>query len=203
MKIRKSITGYKLQATASRFKASGLKLIFIGLQLLSCCLWLSACGYTTHSMIKDKFRTIHIKPFVNGIDITKEADAATRYKVYKPMLETDITRSVTNKFLFDGNVRLVSEELADLILKGELVEFRRDPLRYTDNDEVEEYRVNLIVDLILWDRKENRLLWEEKNFTGDATYFVSGPQAKSEDAAINDAISDLSRRIVERVVEQW
>ncbi len=119
------------------------------------------------------------------------------------MLETDITRSVINKFLFDGNVRPVAEDSADLILKGELVEFRRDPLRYTDNDEVEEYRINLIANLSLWDRKEDKLVWEEKNFTGDAIYFVSGSQAKSEELAINDALDDLSRRIVERVVEQW
>jgi len=180
-----------------------LRLMIVGLQLVACSLLLSACGYTTRSMIRDKFRTIHIKPFVNKIDITRETDTATRYKVYKPMLETDITKSVINKFLFDGNVRPVAEDSADLILKGELVEFRRDPLRYTDNDDVEEYRINLVVNLSLWDKKENKLVWEEKNFTGDATYFVSGSQAKSEDVAINDAISDLSRRIVERVVEQW
>lgn len=172
--------------------------------LIVCSLSLfAACGYTTHSIIRDKFRTIHIKPFVNKIDITRETDTATRYKVYKPMLETDITKSVINKFLFDGNVKPVAEDSADLLLKGELVEFRRDSLRYTNNNEVEEYRINLVVNLSLWDRKENKLLWEEKNFTGDATYFVSGPQAKSEDSAINDALSDLSRRIVERVVEQW
>jgi hypothetical protein len=177
--------------------------LILGLQLVACSLLFSACGYTTRSMIKDKFRTIYIKPFLNKIDITRETNTATRYKVYKPMLETDITRSVINKFLFDGNVRPVAEDSADLILKGELVEFRRDPLRYTDNDEVEEYRINLIANLSLWDRKEDKLVWEEKNFTGDAIYFVSGSQAKSEELAINDALDDLSRRIVERVVEQW
>jgi hypothetical protein len=156
-------------------------------------------------MISDKFRTIYVVPFVNKIDITKETDAAHKYKIYKPMLETEITNAVINKFLFDGNLRPAQKESADLILKGELVEFRRDPLRYTDSDEVEEYRLNLVVNISLWNNKENKLIWEETGFTGDTTYFAltTNPQYKSDDRAINDAISDLARRIVERAVEQW
>ena len=164
---------------------------------------LGGCGYTTRSMIADKFKTIYIEPFVNKIDITKESDAANKYKINKPMLETDITNSVVNKFLSDGNLRIASKESADLILRGELVEFRRDALRYNENDDVEEYRLNLVVNITLWDSREDKAVWQENNFTGDTTYFTRGSLAKSEDTAANDALADLSRRIVERAVEQW
>jgi outer membrane lipopolysaccharide assembly protein LptE/RlpB len=166
-------------------------------------LMLSGCGYTTRSLISEKYKTINIAPFVNKIELTLESDSNNKYKVYRPMLETEVTRAVINKFLSDGNVKPVVEDMSDLDLKGELVEFRRDPLRYTSNDEVEEYRINIAVNLRLWDRKNDKLSWEENNFTGSATYFVTGAQAKSEEAAVQDAIKDLSRRIVERVVEQW
>jgi hypothetical protein len=169
--------------------------------LVACSLLLSAgCGYTTRSMIASKYHTVYVPPFTSAIDITREVDVGNRYKIYRPGLETDITKSLTNKFLFDGNVRPGGMETSDLELKGELVEFRRDPLRYRANDDVDEYRLNLIVNISLWDKKENKLLWEEKNFTGDTTYF---PAQKSEDAAIKDALSDLARRIVARVVEEW
>lgn len=167
---------------------------------------IGGCGYTTRSMISSKFHTIYITPFVNKVDITRETDAAYKYRIYRPMLETDITKKVINKYLFDGNLRPVKTESADLILKGELVEFRRDPLRYTDNDEVEEYRINIVVNISLWDRKENKLVWQENNFTGDFTYFTSFTTSgtpKSEDVAVTDALDDLARRIVERTVEQW
>jgi len=167
---------------------------------------ITGCGYTTRSMISNKFHTIYITPFVNKVDITRETDAANKYRIYRPMLETDITKKVTNKYLFDGNLRPVKTESADLILKGELVEFRRDPLRYTDNDEVEEYRINIVVNISLWDKKEDKLVWQENNFTGDFTYFTSFTTSgtpKSEDVAVNDALDDLARRIVERTVEQW
>jgi hypothetical protein len=164
---------------------------------------MTGCGYTTRSMIADKFKTIHVASFANKIDFTRETDVANRYRLYRPMLETEITQAVINRFLIDGNLKPAKEESADLTLKGELVEFRRDPLRYTDNDEVEEYRLNLVVYISLRDNRENKLLWEEKNFTGDTTYFTLGSNAKSEDTAINDALNDLARRIVERTVEEW
>ncbi len=164
---------------------------------------LSGCGYTTRSLIAGKYKTINIAPFVNKIELTLESDSNSKYKVYRPMLETEVTRAVINKFLSDGNVKPVVVDMADLALKGELVEFRRDALRYTNNDEVDEYRINIVVNLSLWDKKNDKLSWEEKNFTGSATYFVTGAQAKSEEQAVQDAIKDLSRRIVERVVEQW
>ena len=166
-------------------------------------LGVSGCGYTTRSMISDKFKTIYIAPFTNSIDITNEMNVGNKYKIYRPYLETDITRRLISKFLLDGNLKIAKEESADLVLKGNLVEFRKDPLRYDEGDNAEEYRVNLIVDLSLWDKKEDKLAWEEKRFTGDSTYFTTGSSAKSEAAAINDAINDLVRRIVERTVEQW
>lgn len=161
------------------------------------------CGYTTRSMVGSKYRTIYITPFVNMVNITSEGNAANKYKLYRPTIETDITRYVNNKYLFDGNLKPIKEESADLILKGEVVEFRKDPLRYDNNDIVSEYRINLVVNISLWDRLENKQLWRENNFTGDTTYFTSGSQAKSEDVAVVDALNDLSRRIVERTVEQW
>jgi hypothetical protein len=194
---------YRLKPSGLRLRSLSLKTIFLSLWVTACALQLSACGYTTRSLIADKFRTINVAPFANKIVITQDSDAANRYKINKPILETDITRAVTNRYLFDGNLRPAEKANADLFLKGELVEFRRDPVRYTDSDEVEEYRLNLVVDLSLWDNTENKLVWEEKGFTGDTTYFTMGQSAKSEDVAVRDAITDLARRIVERTVEQW
>ena len=183
------------------------KAIIFSLLLTSCSLLLCACGYTTRSAISNKFRTIYVEPFINKVDITKETDVERRYKVYRPSLETDVSRAVNNKYLFDGNLKPAKKESADLVLKGELVEFSRDPLRYNDNNDVEEYRVNVKVNLGLWDNKENRLIWEESSFTGFADFFTSfypvASDRKDESVAVNEATDDLARRIVERTVEEW
>lgn len=164
---------------------------------------LAGCGYTTRSLISGQFKTIHIEPFVNKVDIANEKYSENKYRVYRPTLESDVTQSVINKYLYDGNLRPVKNENADLILKGELIEFRRDPLIYSDSDTVTQYRLNIVVNIALYDKKENKLLWKEDGFTGDSSYFTTGANAKTEDAAVNDALADLARRIVERTVEQW
>jgi len=161
------------------------------------------CGYTTRSMISDKYRTVYVVPFENKTDITNESYTGSQYRIYRPHLETDITNAVINKFLSDGNLRPVKEQNADLVLKGELIDFRRDPLRYDDNDNVLEYRISLVVNMTMWDRKEEKVLYEVTNFTGDTTYFASGSNAKSETQAVSDALTDLARRVVERAVDQW
>lgn len=164
---------------------------------------INGCGYTTRSMISNEFKTIYIGPFENKIDIASE-NSENKYRIYRAGMETDVTKAVINKYLFDGNLKPVKEGSADLILQGQLMEFRKDPLRYVDNTEdVEEYRVNIVVNLKLLNAKDNELVWQEDGFTGDTSYFTTGAQAKSEATAIADSIADLARRIVERTVEQW
>ena len=180
--------------------------VLLSVLMVSCCLsgaLLSGCGYTTRSMVGSKYKTIYVSPFMNKVNITREGDAENKYRIYRPMIETDITRSVDSRYLFDGNLRPVEEANADLILKGEVVDFRKDPLRYDNSNNVAEYRINLVVNISLWDKAENKLIWEENSFTGDITYFPTGAQSKSEDQAVSEALADLSRRIVERTVEDW
>jgi len=181
--------------------------------LTTICLFVSGltgCGYTTRSMLYKQYGTIYIAPFLNKVDITQESFSANKYRIYRPMLETDITKKVINQYLFDGNLKPIKEQTADLVLKGELMEYRKDPLSYTANTEnVTEYRINIYVNLSLWDTRENKLLWQENNFNGNYSYFTSFAPVNvsmgrtSEDAAVTKAIEDLARRIVERTVEQW
>ena len=166
---------------------------------------LIGCGYTTRSFVNPRIKTIYIQPFVNKIDITSELSENRKYKTYFPLLEVKITKSIIDRFIFDGNLRIGRPETADVILKGELINYAKDPLRYkdTDNTTVDEYRLSLAVNISLIDREEDKVLWEENNFIGDATYFTSGSSAKSEGTALSDAVVDLARRIVERTIEEW
>ncbi len=158
-----------------------------------------SCGYTSRSTLPSSLRTIHVEPFKNNVLYDQEGGR----NVYLPLLEQKVRNEVINRFLFDGALKIANIDKADLILKGELKNYERVALRYTDNDDVEEYRVTITVSLELWDRKKQELVWSESSFSGEATFFVVGAQAKSEDAAVQDAMVDLGRRIVERTVEDW
>jgi hypothetical protein len=118
-------------------------------------------------------------------------------------MEVDLTNEVIRRYQFTGLLRPASHEHADCRLEGDLVAFSRDPLRYDASRQVEEWRLNLVVALRFYDQTIDALLWEERGFTGDTTYFARGANAESESAALERAITDLARRIVERSVESW
>ncbi len=163
----------------------------------------SGCGYTTKSLLPSNIKTIRVDNVKNGIKVEAEQSNVRMYRGYRPGMENDITRTVTNKFLLDGTLRIANESDADLILRTTLVDFKRDALRYDTNDNIEEYRIKLLVNMELTNNKTGALMWKEKGFAGETTYRTSGPLAKSETTAVNNAVDDLARRIVERTVEAW
>jgi hypothetical protein len=168
--------------------------------ILAACVVLTGCGYSTRSLISDKYKTVYVAPFENKIDYLNQNDR----KIYIPGLETRVRQTVIDRYLFDGNLRIGQQDTADLVLKGQLLSFDRDELRLTTSDDVKEYRLRVTVALTLVDPIDgNKVVWSEPAFFGEATYYVSGPLAKSESAAIDETIQDLARRAVARTVEDW
>jgi len=168
---------------------------------VSLCL-VSGCGYTTKTILPDNIKTIHVETFKNNIDITKEVDAKDKYEVYRPNLEVDLRDVIVNRIFLDGNLKMAGKDSADAVLEGEIVQYRKDPLRY-QNEVVQEYRISIMCDVKLVNQKDLKILFEENNITGDTTYFTTGTLQKTETSALNDAMSDLARRIVNKIVENW
>lgn len=165
---------------------------------------LNGCGYTTHAYVaRTGYRTVHIEPFVNKVDTTSEASEGKRFRSYFPLLENNVTNAVVDRYIFDGNLKVTKTEDADLTLKGELVNYRRDSLRTSSGDTPEEYRITIFVNISLIDNKTGKILWEKKDFAGDASYYTTGNFVKSESQSIQDATKDLARRIVDITVEAW
>lgn len=160
---------------------------------------LAGCGYSTRSALPPSLRKINVEQFKNQIDFTD----ASRRNIYFPRLEVDVHNALVDRYVFDGSMRIAEPENADVILKGELVAYERHVLRRTDSDDVEEYRIQIVVNLQLIDVDLQAPMWREDRFVGQADYFVTGPLATTEDAAVREAIKDLARRIVERTIENW
>jgi len=160
---------------------------------------LTGCGYTTGSVISSRFQTIYVEPFENKIDYMNQDER----KIYIPQIETKVRDAVIDRYLFDGNLKIAEQGDSDLVLKGKVVSFDRGDLRLTSSEDVKEYRLTVVVALTLWDPVNEKIVWEEPAFAGDTTYFTTGPQAKSESQAIQDAINDVARRVVDRTVQDW
>lgn len=161
------------------------------------------CGYTTGSLLPPRLKTIYVDNFKNKIEIDREVTESARYTLYRPGLENDVTNAVTNRFIFDGNLKIAAKDRADLVLSGELINYTQEAFAYDGEDNVEEYRIKIAVNIKLIDTADNGLMWEENGFTGESTYRTTGRFAASEDTARDEAMEDLAKRIVERTIEGW
>src|SRR4030042_32388 len=133
-------------------------LFFITLSLIV----LSGCGYTTRSAVSSSGSSIYVENFVNKIDIAKETSDEAVYYAYRPGMESDITRQIINRFIYDGNYLVTDAKNAHFLLKGQLVEFKREPLRYDANDNVIEYRLSLVTNIELDDNRQGSVVWQER-----------------------------------------
>ena len=165
---------------------------------------LCGCGYTTHSFVAaDGDNSVYVDNFVNKIDVTQEVSDNDPYYPYDPGMESNITRETINRFIYDGTYQIKDSENAHYLMTGELVNFKREPLRYDTDEDVTEYRLSVVCNVELYDLKKEKVVWQENSFAGESTYRTSGQFAKSEDVALAEATYDFARRIVERTVENW
>lgn len=167
--------------------------------LFALALLVSGCGYTTGSLLPSNYRTIHIDSFKNKIGYLNESNR----ELYIPLLENKVHDSIVQRFQNDGHLKVERDGQTDLLLKGELTRFEREELRVDNNQNVIEYRLRATINMVLIDPSTDKEIWKEDGFAGEATYYLSGPQSKSESAALEDMLTDLSRRVVERTLENW
>lgn len=172
--------------------------------LILAALFFSGCGYTAKTLLPEHIRTIYVDNVRNKIDITKETEYGDTYVIYRPGLERALTREIKDRFIFDGKLNVVNDGArADSVLKCEIIDFEKEPLQYADDRTVDEYRLKIVVNIQFTDLVEGVTLIDEKEFAGEADYTLGGAFASTESSAQDSAVTDLARRIVERVVDIW
>jgi len=159
----------------------------------------AGCGYSTGNLLPSNYRTISIEPFQNKVAFLNENARG----LYIPLLETNVHDAIVNRFQQDGHLKIAKSGKGDLVLQGALIRFDRDDITLDDNQGVTKYRITITVSLVLLDTAEQKEVWSESSFAGEADYYTSGPAARSESTALQDALTDLSRRVVERTLENW
>lgn len=157
----------------------------------------SGCGYDNKIVLPYKgAQTIAVPMFLNSIP-------PENILTYVAGLETNVTQAVIDELVEDGNLRLMDADKADLILRGELIAYEQEPFRFNRFEQVDEFRLFIVVKLSLEDRRTGQVLWQEANFSGDTQYFINSPRSVPEEQAARQAIGDLAQKIVNRVVEDW
>jgi len=95
---------------------------------------------------------------------------------------------------------------ADSILHGKILEYKRSPYSYDENEEVQEYKIEMVIAVEYEDRKKRKILWTEPRMHQWSTYFVvatAGNEAEDEEDAQLRAIQKLAEDIKTKTVEGW
>ena len=157
---------------------------------------LSGCGYTQQAHLPNNIKTIAVPTFKNEIP-PKDQFA------YQPGLEIELTNAIRDRFISDGNLKVVDESKADAILEGSIISYQQEGLRFDRLETVEEYRLFLVVKFNLIDRRTKKILIQEPNFSGRTEFFVSRSPNSSRKKSADSATLDLARSLVDRIVEEW
>lgn len=163
----------------------------------------AGCGYTTKTALPEHIRSVHVPKVENQIDISSEISNKKAFQVYRPGLEVELRNALIDRLVFDGHLRVATDAASDATLVTELTGFDREPLRYNSNDTIQEFRIRVTAAAKLIDKRSGEVLWSSAGISGSSEYFLSGPNSSSEDAAVNKALTDLVRRIVEDILEVW
>jgi len=152
---------------------------------------LFGCTYDTVSLLPVYIKKICITGFEN--------------KSFRPDLPEKILQSVTREFIIDGRLTVTGEKEADAVLYGEISRYDLQPLSYTDQMKVQEYKVRMVLSFWLKDVKENKILWRENNLENFTTVSSStgGLEVKLENDAIDEVVQKLSKRVVKRIIDGW
>lgn len=168
--------------------------------VLALALSIASCGYRlsgTGDLVPEGTRTIAIPVFINGTN--------------EPSLDVEVTRAVVQEFLADGRLRVVDLDGADLALRGRVTKFESSALSYTPESYVQQYRVRIVADASLEDRKTGKVLWQESgiesSLISDYPITYSGAAVEirqtkiDKEKAIGKASQDLAQTLRGRVLE--
>lgn len=118
-------------------------------------------------------------------------------------LEDRFRLQVEQEMIRDGRLPFSGSEAdSDGVVDGEIVNYILQVATYDSNNQPLEYRLWVIVDVRFFDRRENRVLWEEPRLEQTYRYFSNTqPGGMTEDQAREQVWDLFARDIVKRTIE--
>lgn len=159
------------------------------LAFLAGCAEIGGYGAPLAITLPPSIQKIGVRPFVNRTQFFG--------------LEDKLRLRVEEEFIRDGRLPFVNQEAqADGVVAGEIVNYIRQVVTYDANNQPEEQRLWVIMNLRFLDRTTGAALWEEPRMEQEFRYFVeTAPGGRTEEEA-REALWDLfARDIVKRTLE--
>lgn len=168
---------------------------------------LTGCGYNMQSSLDPKYQTIHVSAFKNQ---SREYD-----------LQAPLTNALIRKFVNDGRLRVVSKEMADLVVDGTILDYEIRGITFDDDDDVTQFEMYVRAQVRVIDPRNGAVLWTSAGLRSETSYStrssadrlrgnaqtflipVRSFQTGAENQAASEALEQLASTIFYRTIEPW
>jgi hypothetical protein len=157
--------------------------------VIICCLLLAASGcgvYSFSGSALSGINTIAVPPF---------EDVSGQYG-----MSDQLTEGISQRFVQDNTLKVVSEKNADSILKGTITGYSREAYTFDEQENVKEYIVRIWVKVSFEQKKDLKTIWKDDNLLGWGVYSALD---ETEDQGKERAIQKLAEDIVNKTVKGW
>ncbi len=148
-------------------------------------LLLAACSYGFRGNLPSHMQTVAVEPF--GSTVTEYG------------LEQEMTDRVTTLLVRDGRLAVVPSG-ADSELEGTVAAYSRTPYSYTAGEVVEEYKLQMSVNVTFTDLVEEAPVLESESVT---QWVVYDPDAETETDARARLLEETAEEVVRRCLSGW
>ncbi|HWR84052.1 MAG TPA: LptE family protein [Candidatus Deferrimicrobium sp.] len=150
------------------------------------CVGASGCGvYTFNPRGQSTIKSVAVERFENQ---TAEYGLADRM--------TDV---IIDALIADGNLKVVSAENADAILRGTLTRYERKPYQFDQSDVVESYSIDMDFEISLTGSRDETEIWKER-LSQRGVYEM---ETETEEMGRQRAIEQLVVAIINKTTKSW
>ncbi len=152
---------------------------------------LTGCGvYSTSSgRIDESIRMVAVPYFEN--------------KTAEPNIEVELTENIISALQDDNTLRVVDLQNAATELTGKVVRYNLREAFTTSDLQVDEYQVQIMVELTMRVLETGEALFEKKRITGTGNFAVDETGGSGEADARAIAAAEIVREVLAAVVEDW
>lgn len=152
---------------------------------LASALLLLSCSYSFRGNLPAHIRTVRIAPVRNS---------ASEYG-----LEQQLTESLAGGVVSDGRLAVVNAS-PDALIECNITQFNRTPYSYSSAEVVEEYRIDMRVQLTFTDLVRDEALISDEAVS---RWIVYDPGVEDYSSAKARLLADMAEEIVRRCLSGW
>jgi hypothetical protein len=150
----------------------------------------AACGfYSTSSRTAGDIKKIAV-PYL-------ENDTA------EPDIEIEITQRVIDGLVEDNTLKVTSDQDADAILEGSIIEYANVPITFSNELQADQYRLLIGLRVSLLNKKDNSYIWQDKSIKAQANYYLETTTEHTYEKALEDIYRDIVEKILSSTVQDW